>query len=480
MSKSIKKNLFYNILLNVSAVIFPLITAPYVARVLQPENIGLFNFANTYAGYFALVAALGIPTYGVREVAKRRDDKKALGELLSQLFSINVYTTIIVSILYVISLLIIGQLRLHVLFFLIAGFVIYTSPFSIEWYYQGLENFGFVTLRTIVVRVVSIIGLFIFVRDSGDVINYLLLNVFGSVISKVWNYIVLVKSGMKLHLVCSGLKQHLKPVSVLFASSIAISIYTVLDTLMLGFLTNYSEVAYYNQATHISKMLLAIVTSLSIVAMPRVSYYMENAEYDKINDLMKKSCGIVSLMAIPMAIGLAVISPVFVPWFFSKSFVGTIVPMQILAFLIISIGFNNLLGIQILLGLGHDKAFFNCVLIGTCSNFILNCILIPCFGATGASIASLTAETLILLVEIVIVYRTTKIRVNCSGDIVKSLLGSLLFIPLSMIVSLYLNSWRYIFTFMISGIVLYFAFQYMVKNQSLLLFKSLIINKIRK
>lgn len=480
MSKSIKKNLFYNILLNVSAVIFPLITAPYVARVLQPDNIGLFNFANTYAGYFALVAALGIPTYGVREVAKCRDDKKALGDLLSELFSINVYTTIIVSIIYIITLLVIGQLRLHVVFFLIAGFVIYASPFSIEWYYQGLEDFGFVTIRTIVVRIISILGLFIFVRDSGDVLNYLLLNVFGSVVSKVWNYIVLVRSGMRLHLVHTGLKKHMKPVTILFASSIAISIYTVLDTLMLGFITTYSQVAYYNQATHISKMLLSIVTSLSIVAMPRVSYYMKNNEYNKINELMRKSFGIVALMAIPMAIGLAVISPVFVPWFFSKAFIGTIVPLQILAFLIIAIGFNNLLGVQILLGLGHDKDFFYCVLVGTISNFCLNCFLIPHMGATGASIASLTAETLILLVEIIIVYKKTQVRINCKSDVIKSTVGALLFIPLALIIPSNISSWLYILIFMFSGVAIYFIFQFIVKNQSLLLFKTIILNKIKK
>ncbi|MCI1741553.1 MAG: flippase [Prevotella sp.] len=480
MAKSIKRNLFYNTLLNVSAVIFPLITAPYVARVLQPDNIGLFNFANTYAGYFALVAALGIPTYGVRELAKLRDDKIALEKLLSELFSINVYTTVIVSIIYIASLFIIGQMRMNVLFFLIAGFVIYTSPFSIEWFYQGLEDFGFITLRTLVVRVISIVGLFIFVRDSADVTNYLLLNVFGSVVGKIWNYTVLVHSGMRLHLVHKGLRKHMKPVLTLFTSSIAISIYTVLDTIMLGFITNYSQVAYYNQATHISRTFLSIITSLSIVAMPRVSYYMKNKEWLEINTLMQKSFGIISLMAIPVALGLFIISPIFVPWFFSKTFMGTIVPLQIMSFSIIVIGFNNLLGVQILLGLGKDRLFLYSVLVGTISNFLMNCFMIPLWGATGASIASVTAETLVLLLEIYFVYTKTRIRISASGDIIKSLFGSLLFFPISYLVLQHLDSWRYLLVFIPVGILVYFGFEFIVRNQSLMLFSNIIINKIRR
>lgn len=146
MAKSIKVNFIYNILLNVLNVLFPLITAPYVARVLLPENVGLYNFANTYAAYFALVAALGIPTYGIREVAKCRDNRNALQSLFSEIFTINVISTFFVSIIFVVSIFVVGQLHENWLFFIVAGIVVYTKPFSIEWVYQGLENFGFITI----------------------------------------------------------------------------------------------------------------------------------------------------------------------------------------------------------------------------------------------------------------------------------------------------------------------------------------------
>ena len=166
--KSIKRNFLYNVLLNISSVIFPLITAPYVSRVLEPDGIGIYNFANTYAGYFALVALLGIPTYGVREVSKLRDDKEGISTLVSQIMSIAAFTTIGVTIAYIASLLFVNQLTENFLIFLLAGFLVYLAPFKINWYYQGLEEFGYITFRTLVIRTASVISLFVFVRNKED------------------------------------------------------------------------------------------------------------------------------------------------------------------------------------------------------------------------------------------------------------------------------------------------------------------------
>ena len=188
MAKSIKKNYIYNLLLNISSVIFPLITAPYISRVLEPDGVGLNNFATTYAGYFALVALLGIPTYGVREVAKQRDDKDALSALVSQLMSIAAIVTLIVSIIYLASIALIGKMSQDYVIFLLAGFVIYLAPLKINWYYQGIEQFGFITLRTVVIRTLSVIALFIFVHDKDDLISYVIVGVLGNILADIWNF----------------------------------------------------------------------------------------------------------------------------------------------------------------------------------------------------------------------------------------------------------------------------------------------------
>lgn len=480
MSKSIKVNFVYNILLNVLNVLFPVITAPYVARVLLPENIGLYNFANTYAGYFALVAALGIPTYGVREVAKCRDNKNALQSLFSEIFTINVVSSFVVSIIFIASIFIIGQLHENWLFFIVAGIVVYTKPFSIEWVYQGLENFGFITIRSFVVKLLCVIALFLFVHDVNDALIYLMISVSATILNQLWNFVILGKFGIKIKLKFTALRKHLQPIFILFASAIAISIYSILDTLMLGFMTNYSEVAYYNNATYIAKSVLAVVTSLSIVAVPRLSYYMEKQEWNEINSLIKKSIGVISFLAIPIAFGMALVAPIFIPLFLGEAFEGAVVPLQIMAFIIVAIGFNNITGFQVLIGLGYDKLFLYSVLSGAIFNFLLNCIMIPMFGASGAAFASVMAETLILLITIMFVYKKTKVRLGGGMDILKSLLGGLLLFPTSYLLGRYIHGWLYLIVFVMFGGCVYIVSQFLLKSYSVNLFIEIIKGRIKK
>ncbi len=473
MAHSITKNAFYNVLLNITSVIFPLITAPYVSRVLEPDGIGLYNFSTTYAGYFALVAMLGIPTYGVREVSKARDNKDALTKLISQLMSIATYTTLIVSIIYLLTIAFIGQLTENYIIFLLAGFAIYLAPFKINWYYQGIEDFGFITKVSLIVRTFSVIFLFLLVRDKSDLVIYIILSILGGAMADVWNFIKMWKSGVRPKLTLKGLKPHINPLLVLFASSIAISIYTVLDTLMLGFITDYEEVGYYTNAMHMSRVIITIVTSLSIVAVPRVSYYFKNKDYDNINLLMDKSFSVVSFIAFPVAIGMCCISPTFIPLFFGTSFVGSVVPMMILSSLVIIIGLNNLTGMQILIGMGFDKYFLYSMLAGTFSNLLLNTFLIPLWGAAGASISSVIAETLVLLVSGMFVFRKTHIRCNLY-EILKSLLGALLFIPVYLVLKSQFDGWVLVGISIVLGGGVYLLIEAFLKSSSFELFKSIV------
>lgn len=478
MAKSIKINFLYNILLNISSVVFPLITAPYVSRVLEPDGVGLNNFANTYAGYFALVALLGIPTYGVREVSKVRDDKEVLCQLISQLMSIATITTIIVSLLYFTTIVLVGQLTENYIIFFLAGFAIYLAPFKINWFYQGIEEFGFIAFRSLIIKTISVVLLFIFVNDKGDLIAYLFLCVFGNVCADIWNYIKMWKCGIKPHFTIKGLSQHINPLLLLFSSSIAVSIYTVLDTLMLGFIKDYEEVGFYTNAMHMSKVILSAVTSLSIVVVPRVSYYVKSKDFIKISELMNKSFSVVSFLAFPVAFGLACISPFFVPLFFGAKFMGSVIPLMILSMLIIAIGLNNLTGVQILIGMGRDKLFLYSVLVGTLSNFIMNLFFIPLWGAVGASISSVIAEIVILFVTTYFVYHYTQIRIENKLDIVKAMMGAFALLPLIMILKNYLDGWLLIVVYAIGGGVLYFFLEFLMRNCSLDLIKGIIVNYI--
>lgn len=480
---SIKKNFAYNILLNVSNVLFPFITGPYTARVLEPDGIGLAGFAGSYAGYFVLFTGMGYYSYAIREIAKLRDNLQERQKFVGQIFTLLSINALVVFSVFFGSLLIFPKMNEHFLIFLIAGFPILSVPFNIEWYFGGLERFGFITMRNLIIRCISIVCLFIFVKSKADLYIYMLLFVLYSIGGTIWNLSVMKKDGVVLKFVKSGIKRHYKPMSILFASSVAISIYTMVDTLMLGFISDYSEVGYYRNATSIAKTVLAVVTSLSAVAVPRVAYYFKQKDYEAMNQLILKSFRIISFLAIPSMVGLICIAPTFVPLFYGEAFRQATVPLMIMSGVIVAIGFNNLTGVQILIGMGFDKLFLRCVLVGTFSNFFLNLALIPWLGASGAAASSVVAESLILLATIVCVRKNTLLRFGHIGpDIFKALIASLLFIPIAIGIGRVMDGWPSVFAIIASCALVYPLAQKLMKSDGYELMASVLYNflKLRK
>jgi len=465
---SIKRNFFYNILLNVSSVLFPLVTAPYVARVLNPDGVGLAAFASTYASYFALFASLGIAYYGVREVARRRDDNASRQRLLSELMSITAINTVVLAAVFAVSLMLFGKFRDDMTIFIIAGFTILAVPFNIGWYFSGMERFGFITARTLVIRVITIACVFVFVRTRADLYIYMILmaaSTFGGI---VWNFVMLRRDGIHPRFTMHGLKPHYKPLTILFASSVAISVYTMLDSLMLGIMADYTQVGYYNSASNISKSLVAVVTSLSAVAIPRMAYYVKQKDFKAVNDLVSKSTGVISFMAIPMTVGLICVAGDFVPLFFGVRFAGAVTPLVIMSVLVIAIGLSNLTGLQILVGLGEDKSFLFCMLAGTVSNFMFNILLIPEMGASGAAVSSVIAEFLVLAATIYYVRRRTPVKIfNNRSDLYKSLVATIPFIPITVALNACLSGWYFIAADMACCTASYLIMQYLLHSDSL-------------
>jgi O-antigen/teichoic acid export membrane protein len=457
-----------------------LISAPYVARVLLPEGVGLYNFICSYVSYFVLFATLGIPNYGIREIAKIKNERKASERFISHMMTIELITTVIMSIAFFASLWWLDQAKGYILLFIISGISLYTTPFKIEWFYIGREEIGFITLRSLIVKTISFIGLFIFVQNKDDLIYYVLLSVFATIANELWNYSKLFKLGIRPYICFKDVTKHLKPVLILFFSSVAISVYCSLDTLMLGLLTDYEQVGYYSTAMQLVKILLYLVTSLSIVAMPRVSSLMHNSQVKDVIDLMNKSIGIVTLLGFPICLGLILISPVFTPLFFGISFENSVLPMQIGSFVIIAIGLNNLNGIQILTSLGFDKQFFISVLGGAIANFILNLLLIPQYGASGAALSSVYAELQILFTNEYFVRKYTPIKITNWSDPLKSILGVILFFPITYSLSYIVDGWLFVISSVILCSVVYFSAEYYLKNSMIGQIQIMVLNFIKR
>ena len=402
---SLKKNVAYNIILQVTNILFPFITAPYVSRILGAENIGVFSFASTYASYFMLFAFLGIPTYGMRAIAKC-ENKTDRDKVFAELFSIVVVSTIFISLLYVASIYLVPTLYEQRIYLLIMGVSLFLAPLNISWYFQGRQKFKLIAVRSIIVKVFIVASLFIFVHDRDDLINYLFLSVGSIVLTDLWNWGYLFKEEKcKISFKGLNLRTHIKPTLLLFASTVAISIYTMLDSLMLGFLSSYSEVGYYSSALKVSKMALPLVTASSAVVLVKVASLKEQNDLPEIKRVLQNSFVYMYTFAVPITIGLIVIAPKFVPFFFGDEFLQAILPMQILSALILVIGLNNLFGIQTVQAMGHDKSFLMAILFGTFTNVVLNLALIPSYGAVGASLASVIAE---IAVTIAMFYVSTK------------------------------------------------------------------------
>ncbi len=479
MAKSIKRNFLFNIILNLSKVLFPLISGPYVARVLEPEGVGFFNFANTYSMYFALFAALGISNYGIREIAKIKNDLKLQSVFVSEIFSLSLISTFLCSVLFLGSLFFIPQLNKNFIFFVVSGIVLYITPLKIDWFFSGREEFGYITFRSIIVKTVSLACLFIFVHKKEDLFLYICINVVATIANEVWNFIKLFKVGVRpsftLHF-----GKHVKPLLILFGSAVAISVYTILDTIMLGFMREYTEVAFYNSASHISKSLLTVTTSLSVVVMPRISYYKKYEDWNEINSLIKKSFSVVSFLSFPITLGIVVVAPVFIPLFYGSAFEGATLPLQIMIFVVLAIGFSNLTGIQLLLGLGYDKLFLYSVIIGAVLNFMLNLYLIPLHGASGAAFSSVVAETGIFFMMYYFVRLKTKISIKWKKDFFLSLVCASVFFPIGSAFSNFVSGWIWVFSVVLFSSLIYMFLQYLVKNESLMLMKIFLLKKLTR
>ncbi|SUE34863.1 flippase [Rikenella microfusus] len=478
---SLTHNVVYNILINVLNVAIPIITVPYVSRVFGVENVGVVNFALTYAAYFSLFVCLGIPVYGVREIGKCKDDPVQRNYIVSELFRIMLISTLFFTSLYVISIFVIPTLYAERVFLLAAGAGLIFSPFNVDWYYTGRENLKIVALRNMAVKILGVAILFIFVRSSRDIILYLILNTIANVGAQVWTFVYMLRHEIVLQYRKLNLKRHIKPVLILFLSSLAISIYTMLDTLMLGFLSDYTQVGYYSSAIKISRLLLPLVTAAAAASIPRIAYLYKENNRSELNRVTNKAFSFMALLAPPITIGLIAISKPFVPWFFGEAFMGAVPSMMVVSIIVLLIGVNNFYGPQVLLTTGNDKAFMGAVILGTISNFMLNLFFIPCWGALGASWASVVAESIVTATVIILASRLVPEIKPDYRPLIHSIAASLPMLLYGYVFSRYIDSlfWSVgcitIFSVLTFGILELFVF----RDSTALDIRNRIFSKLR-
>jgi len=382
---------------------FPLISFPYTSRVLGPESTGKLNFATSFVAYFILLASIGIPLYGTREVAKLREDHPALCALVQELLIMHGVASAI-SFLAFAGIITMNH-RIHaesILFFIVSA-SIPLSMFSVDWLYQGLEEYAYVTIRSISFSALSVVALFLFVHHEGDYwINAIITVVasLGSSVLNFWNAREVIFAPRQRPW---NFRQHLKPLFSSYLLNFIISIYVNLDTVMLGFLSTARNVGYYTSAMKLTKMLLAMVSSFSSVLLPRLSYYTSNGMHEEFNQMLQKSLSITCLLCAPVTMALILMSRDIIVAFAGAKYLPAVGCIIVTAPVIVAIGLSGIFSFQILYAKGKEKMLTIVVSVGAVIDVVANLLLIPRMAHLGAAWGTVIAETVILIVEIIVV-----------------------------------------------------------------------------
>ena len=400
-NKSLKLNFIMNAILTISQFIFPLITFPYVSKILLPLGTGKVSFATSIVSYFAMFAQMGIPMYGVRACAKVRDNKKELSKTVHELFFLNIVMSIISYAIFLLMLFLVPRLKEEKLLFLIVSSTIWFNSIGIEWLYKALEQYTYITVRSVFFKFIALIAMFILVHRQEDYIIYGAISIFASSASCIFNFINAKKYISFEYIGGYNFKIHLKAICVFFAMSCATTIYTHLDTVMLGFMKDDIEVGYYNAAVRIKSILVSIVTSLGVVLLPRASYYIKKGMMSEFYRITQKAINFVFIIATPMMCYFMLFAREGIYFLSSSSYKNSILPMQLLMPTLLFIGLTNIMGIQMLVPLGKEKLVLYSEIAGLIANVTINMLLIPTMEAVGAAIGTLVAEGIVLLVQFI-------------------------------------------------------------------------------
>jgi Membrane protein involved in the export of O-antigen and teichoic acid len=436
----IAKNYIYNVIYQITILIIPLVTVPYVSRVLGASGIGINAYTNSIIQYFILFGTIGVALYGNRTIAYVRDDKE---ELSKNFWGIVFLKFITIVLAYIVFLIFLRLTHGYHIIFLIQSIFIISAGVDVSWLFMGLEDFKKTVMRNLMVRVIGVLCIFIFVRDISDLWKYVLIlsasELFGQL--TMWAYLPRTVKWVKLK--WQDIWKHFKPSFYLFIPQIAIQIYVVLNKTMLGSLSKPSEVGFFDNSDKLVKMVLAVVTAMGVVMLPRVANTFAHGELGKVRAYLYNSFDFASYLSIPMAFGLAGVANTFAPWFFGPDFVKTGTIISVISPIVVLIAWSNVTGQQYLMPTGQLRGFTISVCVGALVNFVLNLLLIKNYQSVGTAVATLVAEFSVTLVQLLFIKSKIEIR------------------------RLFTSVWKY----MISGFVMFLFVRYlgMIISSSILL-----------
>lgn len=445
---SLKMNFFMNALLTMSSFLFQLITFPYITRVLLPVGTGKIAFATSLISYFSLISQMGIPTYGIRICARMREDKYELSKVVHELLLINIIMCILTYFIFGLVLIFIPQIQKEKNLYIIISSTILFNAIGMEWLYKGLEQYKYITIRSIIFKLIALILMFALVHSKKDYLIYGTISVFAASASNIMNFIHVRKFIYFKPLGNYNIKKHIKPILIFLAMSCATNIYTNLDSVMLGFMKTETDVGYYDAAVKVKRILVSIVTSLGAVLLPRASLFIQKKDFLQFNKICSKALKFVFTVSLPLIIYFILFSYPGIILLSGSAYKGAVIPMIIIMPTLLLIGLTNIMGLQMLVPLGQEKIVLYSEIAGVIVDCVINMLMIPHFASSGASFGTLIAELVVLLIQlfflkerVIPLFKDIKYNVLVTAIVAASILSApIMFLKLENLLTIILSS----------------------------------------
>lgn len=390
MKKSLAKNSIYNIIYTVANILFPFVTSIYVSRILLPVGVGKVASAQNIASYFVTIAALGLPSYGVREFAKVREDERKKNKLFTELLLLNIVSTTLAVVGFFVLVFVNGGFHGEWALYGACGLAVFFNYLNIDWMYKGLEEYGYITGRSLIIKGLSLLVLFLFVKTQQDYVIYALISSLATGGNYIYN-VIHAKRFVKVEISGIELKRHLKPVLLIACIIFLSSIYNKIDVTMLNMMATDESVGYYSYAQKTVNMVLTMANAVTAALLPRLSYYYEN-DKEGFFRLLDKGFQILCFMTLPLAVGMTMVASQTVEFLYGEAFEPAALTIQLMCPLILIKGFGDLFCYQLVYSTKSEKIILPAAASASVINVITNAALIPTLLQNGAVIASVFSE----------------------------------------------------------------------------------------
>lgn len=423
--ESVKKNFIYNVLYQILIMLLPLVTAPYVSRVIGADQAGVYQYTQAFANYFYLFAMLGVNNYGNRAIARVRDDQDTLNQTFWEIFSFQAIVAVVVSAAYIIYCAKFSKENRIV--YLMQSFYVVSGILDVNWFAFGVEKFKLTTIRSTAVRILTAICVFVFVHEKDDLWIYTLIMSASYLLSAIAIWPFVLKRVSFVRPTWKGIKSHIKPNLVLFWPAIAVSLYNVMDKLMLGKLSTEKEVAFYGYAERIVQIPNTLILALDNVMMPRMSNLYATHNEAGAKKMMNYVMTFAMCMGTAMAFGLAAVGKTFAPWFYGEEYVRCGYYIFLLSPILIFKSWAGALRTQYIIPTQKDKIYIISLTAGAIVNLLLNLALIRPLAGVGAIIGTIAAEFTVAAIQFYMVRHDIPLKAYLLDGLSFILIGACMF-----------------------------------------------------